>query len=376
MLRNSAIFFLIFLYSSAFASPVLQMNAAFEALSDLIPYISDRDKFMDKKNEAFITKKMTHLQSAFKSAGHDTAIKEDLFAPSYALIYENISNDLVAFKDGKKDYARWRLKEITPMCLDCHTRLPVSHSSSFQDGKNSIDKSKFGNVYDLGIAQLIVRRYADAKESFIRSIQDKIIKKETSTMILSFKQIMLIEAKVLKSPENLTAFFNEYLQKKDLPDDLRRTVGEWSKRVSYWKGNELLTKGFKDEKSVKSFIEKELVPIQKKDFYQDGNDVDLLVASGLLSNYFFEHPNSTLAPEINYWLGWSEKNLKREDFFGSGDLFLKQCVKRYPTHPISKKCLQEYKDSVEFEFSGSLGTNLPADIQKELDSLEKTIKLK
>jgi len=376
MFRNSTIVLLVLISISISASPVLQMNKAFIALSDLIPYITDRDKFMDKKNEKMIGERISELQSAFRSAKHDTAIKEDLFAPSYALINENISGNLEAFKSGKKDYARWRLKEVTPLCLDCHTRLPTSHASSFQSGELTIDKSKFENVYNLGIAQLIVRRYADAKDSFIRSIQDKLIKQEMAEMILPFKQVMLIEAKVLKSPENLTAFFNEYVNKKNLPEDVRSSVVEWAKRVEHWKGNKLLSEGLKDDKIVKAFIEKELAPLKKKAFYSGGYDVDLLIASGLLSNYFFENPTSPLAPEINFWLGWSEKYLKRENFFGSGDLFLKQCIKRYPANPVARMCLDEYKDSVEFEFSGSGGTNIPKDIQNELDGLEKIIKTK
>ena len=368
--------FFLTLMPSAAAGPVLQMNKAFVALSDLIPLITDRDQFMEKKNEKLITEKITELKSAIITAKHDSLIKEDLFAPSYTLINENIAGSLEAFKLGNKDYAHWRLKEITSLCIDCHTRMPISHASSFQNGELAIDETKFENIYNLGIAQLIVRRYTDAKGSFTRSIQDKLIKKEIKDLILPFKQILLIDAKVFKNPDNLMAFMGEYKSREDLPEEVRSSIASWLIRLKHWKGNKMLTVGLKNDKEVERFIAKELAPLKKKSIYGGGYDVDLLISSGLLSNYFFENPTSAKAPEISYWLGWAEKYLKRENFFGSGDLFLKQCIKHYPKTQTAKKCLEEYKDSVEFEFSGSSGTSIPKDVQKELDDLEKLIKNK
>lgn len=361
--------------TSVWAGPVLQMNKAFIALSDLIPFITSRDQFMEKKNEPVIGEKINELQKAFKTARHDTLIKEDLFAPSYALINENIADSLDAFKKGNKDYAHWRLKEITTHCLDCHTRLPPAYSSSFQNGELMIDTKKFQDFYNLGIAQLIVRRYEDAKTSFVRSIDDKIIKKEFTGIEAPMKQLLLIDTKVLKNPKNAASVFETYKQKKELPEDVKKSLAAWLERLEHWKNKPLLKKGLHTESEVDTFITSELQPLKSKPL-TDGNDVDLLITSGLLSNYLFTNPTSNKAPEISYWLGWAEKYLKRENFFGSGDLFLKQCIKRYPSKPIARKCLDEYRESVEFDFSGSAGTNVPEEVQKKLKSLERLIKLK
>jgi hypothetical protein len=355
-------------------SPVLEMNKAFTALSELIPYITDADKFAQKKNSALIEAKITDLQKAFKMAKHDVLIKEDLFAPSYKLINENISDSLIAFKQGKKDFAHWRLKGITSLCLDCHTRMPPTHPSSFQNGELSIDQSKFEDVYNLGLAQLIVRRYVDAKNSFTRSIQDRMIKKTMSDIILPFKQLLLIETKVLKNPANLEAELTLYANNKQMPEDVKASLTSWIKSLKKWKSDKTLKAGLQSEQAVANFIKNEIEPLKSAPLYESGRDVDLLFASGLLSNYLFENPTSAKAPEIGYWIGWAEKHLKRENFFGSGDLFLTQCVRKYPSHPIARKCLSEYLESIQFEFSGSSGTHIPSDIKKELDELESLIK--
>ena len=110
--------------------------------------------------------------------------------------------------------------------------------------------------------------------------------------------------------------------------------------------------------------------------FDGSRDVDLLLASGLLSNYLFENPETRMAPDLSFWLGWSEIYLKRENFFGSGDRFLKQCIRKYPAHPMALQCFDVYKENVQFEFSGSAGTNIPADIEKELKQLESLIRKK
>ncbi len=372
-MKSITLVLVLIISSMAFAGPILQMNKVFIALSDLVPFISDKKSFMEKKNEKLITEKISEMQKAFKSARHDTLLKEDLFAPSYKLVNENIEGTLAAFKNGKKDFAHWRLKEVTSLCLDCHTRLPESYASSFQNGELTIDAKKFNNLYNLGIAQMIVRRYVDAKATFTQDIEKRLLKKEVNDLQLPFKEILAIDTKVLKNPGNLVAPFEAYAERKDVPDEMKTTLKQWVGRLKHWSGNPILKKEISNDKELAQFIKSNVVYLKSKSIDR-ALDVDLLMVSGILSHYSFLHPNSKLAPDLSYWIGWSEKLLKRENFFGSGDLFLKQCIRRYPKSPIAKQCFDEYKESVEFDFSGSAGTDIPDDIQSELNELAKKIK--
>lgn len=372
-MKRTGLLLILALSTAAIAGPVLQMNKVFNALSDLVPFISNKNAFMEKKNEKVITDKISEMQKAFKLARHDTLLKEDLFAPSYKLVNESIQGSLEAFKNGKKDYAHWRLKEVTSICLDCHTRLPISYSSSFQNGELRIDPKKYEHPYNLGVAQMIVRRYVDAKTSFTNDIERRLLKKEVSEIHLPLKELLAIDVKVLKNPGNLILPMEEYLKRKDLPDEMKSRITEWLPRLKVWSGKAVLKKEPSSDKELEAFIKTEVAPLKQRNIDRS-LDVDLLAVSGILSNYSFLHTNTKLAPEISYWLGWSEKLLKRENFFGSGDLFLKQCIRRYPKNPIAKKCFEEYKESVEFDFSGSSGTDIPEDVKAELEELKAKIK--
>jgi hypothetical protein len=363
----------LILATSAWATTSQQMNQAFEALSKLVPYLTSNDKFKEKKNTKLIEENLLKIQQAFKAAGHEGLVKQDVFLPSYQLVQQNLSESLNSFKKGNKDFSLWRLKELTAICLDCHTRLPGQVPSSYELSGIDVDHSRFEDSYNLGIAQLIVRRYVDAKNSFTRSIDQKILKGEMKDLLNPFKQILLIETKVNKNAEAMITFIDHYKDKKGLPLEVKQTFSNWRQQLSQWATKKISTEGFKSDKEVESFIQSIASPLTKSAFLEEGHDIEHLFISGYLSNYMFRNPQTSLGPDLNFWIGRSEKYLKRENFFGSGDLFFKQCILRYPKHEMAKKCFEEYEDSVEFEFSGSSGTHIPAEIRLELNELRALI---
>jgi hypothetical protein len=125
-----------------------------------------------------------------------------------------------------------------------------------------------------------------------------------------------------------------------------------------------------------SFIEKNLSPLdmKKEIIFTGEEDVTLLISSGVLFNFLVENPDSALAPEILYWLSLAEHRMGQSYFFSLGDLYLKDCIRKYPSSPYAKKCYQEYADSIEAGYSGSSGTDIPAGEKRELNKLKSLLK--
>lgn len=361
---------------SVYASPIIPMNKAFNSLMEIIPFLVDEKKFIEKKNEKIIRENMISMNEAFKNAKHDGLMKQDIFAPSLEIIRSEIQDSLNSFNQGKKDYAWWQMRSITSQCMACHTRLPPNHPSSFQDGSRVLDKSKFNDPYNLGLAQLIVRQYPQAKESFTRAIDESIVKKQFENILLPIKQLLLIQTKVMKDPAQMLSVLNHYETKTGFSLEDRETMKSWKERLALWStGSFQKWRRLSTSDEAETFMDIVMKPLFKNNsLYVGKHDVDLLMAQGLLSNFLFENPESKQAPVAMYWIGVAEKYLERENFFGAGELFLRDCVKRYPQHPVAKQCLSEYKESIEFNFSGSAGTNIPSEIQKELKQMESLVK--
>jgi hypothetical protein len=370
------LFLLFFIYKVVYSTPILQMNKAFTSIFDLGPYLTDENRYLEDKNTKTIQKSLDDLEASFQSVGHDKLIKHDLFAPSYKLISENIKESTLSFKNRHKSYSFWILKETLTLCLDCHSRLPQNLTSSFQNGELYFNPNNIKDPYDLGMTYLVVRRFSDAQDYFIRSIQEKIIKKENNKILMPFQQLLMIELKVRKDPVKMISIIDDYIQKKHLPSQVENELKLWKQRLDIWKTDQSLTKGIDTEKELIEFIKRRLEILKEENSFNDAFKVDLLLGSGIISEFYFENQNSPSAPEINYWLGWLEKRLKKENFLSTGSLYFKQCIKKYPKSARSKDCLEEYIESVEFDFSGSRGTAIPSEIKKELKDLSDLLEEK
>lgn len=350
------------------------MNKAFDALQELLPSLAQKEKFEDKKNEAQIAAQLKQLDEAFALAKHSSTLKQDVFAPTLELIRKEIADSRSAFREGNKDYSWWRLRSVTAECLTCHTRLPKDLPSSFESGERFVDEKKFSRPFDLGMAQFLVRQYPQAKQSFTRAADEALVKKEYRDILPALRQLLAIELKIRKDPAQMLKIVDFYLAKPSIPKDDRATLQSWQKQLTERKRRPVKEALGNDQEFV-SFMESFMKPLFKEqDLYVGARDVDLLLAAGLLSNFMVVNPESPKAPEAMYWLGLSEKYLERESFFSAGDAFLKNCVLRYPKHPVAKKCYEEYRESLIFNYSGSRGTDLPQDLEDELEVLRNRLK--
>ncbi len=269
-------FLLIFIPQGVYSTPILQMNKAFTSIFDLGPYLSNENRYLEEKNAKTIQKSLDDLEASFQSVGHDKLIKHDLFAPSYKLISENIKESSLSFKNKHKSYSFWILKETLTLCLDCHSRLPQNLTSSFQNGELYFNPNNIKDPYELGMTYLIVRRFSDAQDYFIRSIQEKIIKKEIHKILMPFQQILMIELKIRKDPAKMISIIDDYLQKKHLPSQVENELKLWKQRLDIWKRDQSLTKGINSEKELNEFIKRRLEILKEDYSFNDALKVDLL----------------------------------------------------------------------------------------------------
>ena len=361
---------LLLISSLSYAAPTQQMNEALEALVRLLPFLVNENDFADAKKQAEVSASLRKLQGAFTKVRHQDLLKEDIFSPSYELVSESLSEASKAFDNGQKDYAYWRLKEVTTFCIDCHTRIPKEVTSSYQNSGLFLKKELFKDTYNRALAALIVRRYTDATAAFRQTIQEGIIKKDHSRTPLALKNLVIIDAKILRNLNNLKAELTSY-SKKELPPLIKTQIQNWLAEINSIQQSKWFKEDYQENEV--ELIFKELKELRLGRTSIEKNDIKILVSSGQLAQYSFLYPKTNFAAEINFWLGWSEKQLKRENFFSTGNNFFKQCIRKYPKHPIAKECLSELKESIEFDFTGSSGTNIPKEIKNELLKLENQI---
>jgi hypothetical protein len=363
-------FILSFFFNSQVSwSTHSQMQEAFSNMNQLIPYITSSLDFSAKENDKSIKIHLEGLAKSFSNMKHETALKKDLFAPSYTLLKSDLQKIQENFREGEKSFALWKLKQISAECIDCHLRIPKNHSPSMEL-TFKLDKGLFESFYNRGIGNLILRNYFEAKNNFISDIDSKLLKGQGGELTLPLKQLLLVELKVMNNPDRLTTTLTYYKNKKIFPGRLKVVITAWLEQLKRWKDNKILTNKLKNDQDLMFFLKNLENKYEQKSLFT-GSEIDLLIFNGILSNYFFEHPESIHAGLLNFWIGETGQLLDSMDFQSDGIVFFQQCLYKYSNEPIAKSCYKSYEKVIYKKF-GKDG-HIPIPFKLELDFLQKLI---
>lgn len=396
MMKSLILF--VFLLSSAniFAGPKVNetkqvMHQALDSIIHLFPFMSSELKFKDPKYQKEINYHLNTIAAAFKSAKHIKDFQTPGFSPNYKVIKEHLDDTILSFNTQNKTFARLRLASTTSLCLSCHTQLPKDRMTTYILDHKKVKKDIFENEFEYGDFLFLLRKYKKAVKAYQRSISERLKKQKEMKKIQkilgsnteqfdrilfnSFRRILTVYAKILRQPKKAQELFTGYINNPKIPKYMRRDLKKWNSDLNHWVNKKELMHKITTDKELNHFLNKYVAKLENEgDTVVSGNlDVDLLFTSGILSNFLSDHPKTKLAPKILYWLGISENRLSKNMFFTLGDLYLKECVTRYPKSSVAKNCYNEYENEITFRFTGSIGTNIPKVKQRELNHLKSLI---
>lgn len=387
------IILILLMTTSIFAQDTKKtMSKSLDSIKKLIPYISQELKFNDPKNTKDINLYLENILQAFKQGKHNKDLKQAGFNPSFETIQDHIQETIDNFNSSNKDYSFALARNITPICLSCHNQLPKDMGSSFSVGIKQLKRKDFETDFEYGEFLYLVRDYNNAHIEYMKVIKKALLKQkaliqekkksknkdtfEFEDGILSdaLIKILEIDIRIKRDFARAEKYFKKIARNSYLPTSNKNSVKAWLEDIQRWK--KLFPKGIniKTDADLDAFVKKYLEP-----FYKDGitltddSNVDMLVAAGVLSNYLFRHGNEKNTPEILLWMGLAENVLGKNVFYTLGDHYLKECVNKYRKSKYAKDCLKEYKNSIEFRYTGSSGTHIPSSVKKSIEKLEQKI---
>ncbi len=383
---------LLFSISSSWAkdykSTKEAMNEIFSSFVNLLPYASNEMRFNDPKAEEYIKGNLANLLAAFQGAGHLKKISTPGFRPSYETLKEHLQQTYDNFTADNKAFARTRLKATAEMCMSCHTQLPYGKQSSSFKNFNTVTRKDFSNDYEYGDYNFLVRDYTSAIRYYENEIDArieknkelrKIHKSDKSTYIdftieKSLRRMVTVFTKIFYRPQKAESLISRYENNQEIPDFLREDIRDWLKELKMWKKDKFRGK-LSSDTEVKTFIAKHLETLP--DEVEIGtSDITLLIASGALYRYINIHPTSATAPQILYWLARIDHHLEHSYFYSLSEIYLKNCIKKYPLSDFAPKCLAQYKQNLEFGFTGTSGTQIPDDEMAVYNNLANYLKTK
>jgi hypothetical protein len=365
------------------------MNEVFNSFVKLIPYMNNEMKFQDPNSSGIIISNLTNISNAFKNSEHIKTFQTPGFQPSYDVVKDHLQHTIEAFNTNNKLFARTRLKATASLCISCHTQLSGG-KRGFITSVNAVGRGSFDNDFEYAEFLYITRNFNKSVRYYDRAIAKRVetneelkkINKKTGgvdsegyldkSIGQSLKRILTTYTKVSFRPDKAISLLSKYENDPKISKMLRDDVKEWLKQLKVWKDSKMVY-SLNKESDLRAFINKYLSPLgEENQTVEDGSqDVTMLVASGFLTKFLGQRPKSDLVPEILYWLSIADRNLDFNFFFSLSDVYLKECITRYPKSSFAPKCYKEYEQNVIFGYSGSGGTNVPEEEKKELKRLKE-----
>ncbi|MCB0356335.1 MAG: hypothetical protein KDD40_04970, partial [Bdellovibrionales bacterium] len=347
------------------------MQRLAKSLTDLLPFVYNKDKFEDPANKAEIKNRMEKFLNAShkipEKRANEILGKDPLVNMSIENLEREIASAISSYDRGNYRYSRHLLQHSLNYCFACHTRNQIGPKYDYWDLKN-IDTGDM-NVIQKSRIMVATRQFDKAKEILkshlltgLNSSENPYFKEQ------AIKQYLSIVVKAENSPEDGYKFVNELMGKVQLPVYLSRNVESWEDSFMEWIAE-------KKKKSGKSKFKQAVNLIESSDVVHTGADsdskyVDYLRASTMLHEELAKPLNKKMRAEVHYYLGVVYSLLSDSGFWELPDVYFENCIRELPKSKIAKTCFTRYEQDIIVGYSGSAGTFIPSDERKKLEELK------
>ncbi len=353
------------------------MDGVYSSFLKVVPYLySDENSILELKTDQAkkreLLKNLTDLSDFFKSASHVEYFDRPGFKPNLETMNSHLTATINSVSSDNFVFAQKRLSALTSLCINCHSQLSEKGvSNAFGEALNKSQREKFESDFAFGNYLYLIRQFKESEKYLTLSLERALNESRSHELLTSLRRIISIHTKIKFDYKRSKDFVDKYNKDPRVTGFAKESLKEWSSSLDKWKN-------FKPAQvtSVDSFIKRYLTPLEeiKEQKGLGDNDISLLIASGVLSKYLHDHPKSSSAAQILYWLSVAERRLSNTYFFTISDLYLKDCIKLYPKTSYAKKCYGLYEDNLKFGFTGSSGQDIPPEETVELSRLRKLLK--
>ena len=329
------------------------------------PYLASEKDFTSEKGKAVIGESLQSISSKIKTPS--PLIKENSgFRISYELLSDHILKTKAVFDRGEMEYARLRVNGIGNLCASCHMQAPtIAKFSAFEFviGKN--EKINFENAEFL----FVIRRFDESLAQFDKLIREYPKGSLTSERLTeAYRRKLAIFARVLRDPIGAVNNLKEDLKNKSIPTDVRKNVESWIETLNSWKVEKTNPENMPTEELI-AFVAGSLSRDPGRKIAPSHPELlKLLRLSGLLYDRLYKEPNGAYTPQILFYLAACERSLSPLYWYSLNEIYLKECIVKFPANPFAKKCYEAYKSGMQERY---FGKPLPEGVQQSLEAFKK-----
>lgn len=348
------------------------MDQMLHEIFTIKPFIVSESSFKDPKNSEKIEGSLKKMIELSKKINHEDKIKKTGFQVSGKMLTEQLSETELVFQHGNKDYAFWKLKSTLGVCMSCHTQLPAVSTKFTTMNTSNILTNPFEEAEFL----FVIRNFDEAMKLYSKALRD--YPKNNVTMDSLEKAIyrqMFYYVRVKRDFKSLVKTLGEDKSNTKLPNRLLKNIDGLISAAEKMSSEPYPSFTIQQEAELRKYVETALKEELQGNFnFEKAREALLnLKVSSVLYEFLSQSPKTSLKPDILYWLSFCESYYTHQTFDSLPEMYLKQCVVEFPKQPVAKKCLKEYKDLILMAYTGSGGTNIPDDVNREIRAMEELV---
>jgi plasmid stabilization system protein ParE len=343
------------------------MHAFFQDLTSVFPWSLDAQQFQAPAYRQRIQEALQSLaQHAEQFDTHGQQVPQS-FGFLRRSLARSARDTAERYVQGEYAQARFLLQGLTEQCFACHSRLP--NLQPFTLGQRFLMAT---NVASLPVPQRLklevaTRQFATAITTCEALLRSPDIPAADIWLMGVFENYLKLSIRVQNDFPRALTVLSQFLERPDVPAMLRDQLLSWVNALS-----ELQASGPVDDALARSrtLIEtgqrRNRFPADYQGF------VHFVVASGLLHRWLSTPPAETRAlAEAYYLLGIAETYIARTSRISEAPFFLEMAIRLDPTSAVAAQANDVLNTYILTEYTGSLGTRVPSEMQEHLDELRR-----
>ncbi|MGD8573035.1 MAG: hypothetical protein PVH98_11300 [Gammaproteobacteria bacterium] len=333
----------------------------------LFPIVFDDKKFGDLNQQPHIADEVNKLDSLFSKAKSHFEHKSPTYRISYDVIKNQLSDVEVALKYDNYNHAQNILKEFVSICTSCHTQ-----DSKMRTLFGGVKREHFENDLQFAEFNYMTRNYDTAMKYYDRYLGKSGAISETDLMT-AMKRILTVYLQVYNNPQDAMDHLAQFKNYPHHTKYTRKNLNEWMEGLKVLKSQDVSHVTNPNMKQLQVYVDKILGPLDEPgmaDFPSKKEKVARVWLRGRLFHYLNSQPPKEEIPRLLYWLAIIDRTVNYSFYYSLADRYLKECMLQYTSHPYAEKCYREYETYITFSYSGSRGTDIPDDVEKELKALK------
>ena len=348
-----------------------KMTDLYKTLTDLLMDITSDQRFNAPELKGKIEREAKLLSSLahdletqkVKSPDQDPTIQilSRLFASESNRAYQEL-------KRGNRTYARGILRSISGYCAQCHTR----DQSGPAFARLGLQLSSAGATrLEQGLFYVATRQFDLAQAEFKSMIADpEVSGKRPFEWEKAVKQSLVIAVRVRQEPSEALGIVDQILSNKAAPYFLKQNAASWKKTILDWQ-KETPLKAPSEEQLYKEAMRLTDEAHRLQKYLLDRSaDILYLRASAIVHTLLRVAPDGPHSGEAFLMAGLCYEVLRPLDISELGEIYYEACIHKTPHSHTAELCYQRYEESIYAGYTGTNGTQIPADVKDRLFTLE------